>query len=129
MPMKLIVRTLVSALALWLTSLVLNGVQAPSAQSDTQFVLYLLGAGLVFGVVTAIIRPIIVILSIPFYILTLGLWALVVNAVILLLSSWISEQFGWGLSVDGFWWAVAGGLVIAIIIMVVDAFLPKELRR
>ena len=100
MPMKLIVRTLVSALALWLTSLVLDGVQAPSAQSDTQFVLYLLGAGLVFAVVTAIIRPIIVILSIPFYILTLGLWALVVNAVILLLSSWISEQFGWGLSVD-----------------------------
>lgn len=127
--MKLIVRTLVSALALWLTSLLLTGIDAPSAQSDTQFVLYLIGAGAIFALVTAIIRPIIVVLSIPFYILTLGLWALVVNALILLLSSWIANQFGWGLTVDGFWWAVAGGVVIAIITMIIDAFLPKGLRR
>lgn len=127
--MKLIVRTLVSALALWLTSLLLDGVHAPPAQSDSQFVLYLLGAGLIFTLVTSIIRPIVVILSIPFYIVTLGLWALVVNAIILLMSSWLAGQFGWGLTVDGFWWAVAGGLVIAIIAMIADAVLPRELRR
>lgn len=127
--MKFIVRTLVSALALWLTSLLLPGIEAPAAQSDTQFALYLLGIGAIFTLVSMIIRPIIVVLSIPFYILTLGLWALVVNALILLLSSWIADQFGWGMTVDGFWWAVAGGLVIAIIIMIIDAFLPKSLRR
>ncbi|AZN30225.1 phage holin family protein [Flaviflexus salsibiostraticola] len=127
--MKFIVRTLVSALALWLTSLLLPGIEAPAAQSDTQFALYLLGIGAIFTLVSMIIRPIIVVLSIPFYILTLGLWALVVNALILLLSSWIADQFGWGMTVDGFWWAVAGGLVVAIIIMIIDAFLPKSLRR
>lgn len=127
--MKFIVRTLVSALALWLTSLLLPGIEAPAAQSDTQFALYLLGIGAIFTLVSMIIRPILVVLSIPFYILTLGLWALVINALILLLSSWIADQFGWGMTVDGFWWAVAGGLVVAIIIMIIDAFLPKSLRR
>ncbi|WP_182353084.1 phage holin family protein [Flaviflexus huanghaiensis] len=127
--MKFIVRTLVAALALWLTSLLLPGIEAPQAQSDTQFVLYLIGIGAIFTLVSLIIRPIIVVLSIPLYILTLGLWALVVNAIILLFSSWIANQFGWGMMVDGFWWAVAGGFVIAVIIMIIDAILPESLRR
>ena len=127
--MKFIVRTLVSALALWLTSLLLTGVEAPTAQTDREFVLYLLGAGAIYALVTAIIRPILVVLSIPFYILTLGLWSVVVNAAILLLSSWLANQFGWGLTIADRWSAVLGGLVMAIIIMIVDGFLPKDLRR
>ncbi|AZQ77470.1 phage holin family protein [Flaviflexus ciconiae] len=128
-PMKFIVRTLVTALALWLTSLLLDGITAPAAQSDGQLALYFIGAGAIFVAVTAIIRPVLIVLSIPFYILTLGLWHLVINAGILLLSSWLARQFGWGLTVDSFWWAVGGGLVIAIILIVIDMFLPKEYRK
>lgn len=127
--MKFIVRTIITALALWLTSLMLPGITAPQAQSDGQLALYFLGAGAIFVAISAIIRPILVVLSIPLYILTLGLWALVVNALILMLSSWLANQFGWGLTVDGFWWALVGGLVIAIILMIIDWFLPKEFRK
>ncbi|MEZ7898635.1 MAG: phage holin family protein [Flaviflexus sp.] len=127
--MKFIVRTVITALALWLTSLMLPGITAPEAQSDGQLALYLLGAGAIFVAISAIIRPVVVVLSIPLYILTLGLWVLIVNALMLMLSSWLANQFGWGLTVDSFAWAIAGGFVIAVILMVVDWFLPREFRK
>ena len=70
----------------------------------------LLLVGVVFGVVNAIVRPVVTILSIPFIILTLGLLIFVINALMLLLTSWLSGQLGLGFHVDGFWTAVLGGI-------------------
>ena len=126
---KFLIRSVVAAAALWVAAYFLDGITTPDAQSDQQFVLYLLGAGAIFTLVTMIIRPVVVVLSIPLYILTLGLFAIVVNALMLLLSSWIANQFGWGLHVESFWWAVAGGLIISVFMMIVDALLPRNLRR
>lgn len=126
---KFLIRSAIAGLALWLCSVLLSGIHAPVAQSEWQFIGYLFGAGVIFTLVTMLVRPVVVLFSIPLYILTLGLFSLVVNALMLMLSSWLADQVGWGLHVDGFWWAVLGGLLISIVFMVVDLLLPKELRR
>ena len=127
--MKFLVRSVVAAIALWLCSVLLPGISAPPAQDNTQLALYLLATGAIFTLVATIIRPILVVLSLPFYIITLGLFSLVINAVVLLLSSAIANHFGWGLSVDNFFWVILGGLLIAIVVMILDIFLPSKYRR
>ena len=71
-------------------------------------------------------KPILQILSIPFIIITLGLFLLVINACMLLLTSWLAEQFDIGFHVDGFWTAVGGAIVITIVTWVVDGFLQPD---
>ena len=70
--------------------------------------------GVIFGVVNAIVRPIVTLLSIPFIILTLGLLLFVINALMLLLTSWLSGQLGLHFHVDGFWTAVLGSIIISV---------------
>lgn len=122
--MRFIVRLLINALALWLTTLILNPhVQVSSwdaaADSGTDwswplFWTYLLLA-LIFGVVNGIIGTAIKIVAFPLYILTLGLISLIVNGLLFLLVAWISTLIGFGLSVEDFWWGVLGALVLGII--------------
>lgn len=112
--MAFILRVIVNAVALWLTTLIVAGVTVtPYAPGDTLAVVltYLLVA-LVFGVVNSIVGNLIRIVAFPFYVLTLGLLALVVNALLLLLAAWITSLLGFGLAVDGFWWGVLGALVL-----------------
>lgn len=127
--MTFIVRIIASALAIWLCTLILPGINAAESTSTSQAVLYFLVLGAIFTLVTMIIRPIIVVLSIPLYILTLGLFSIIVNAIVLLISNWIGTELGWGLAVDGFGWAILGGIVIAIALMIIDLFLPRSVRR
>ena len=75
---------------------------------------------LIFGVISSFVKPILQILSIPFIIVTLGLFLLVINAGMLLLTGWLSEQFGLEFHVDGFWTAVGGAIVITIVTWMVD---------
>ncbi|TXN29253.1 phage holin family protein [Lacisediminihabitans profunda] len=114
---RLIVRLLINAVALWLTTLIVPGVKVvPFAPADTlAWVLTYLLVAIIFGVVNGVIGNFIRIVAFPIYILTLGLIALVVNSLLLLLVSWISSLIGFGLHVDGFWWGVLGALVLALI--------------
>jgi putative membrane protein len=114
---RLIVRLLINAVALWLTTLIVSGVQVvPFEPRDTlAWVLTYLLVALIFGIVNGVIGNFIRIVAFPLYILTLGLIALVVNSLLLLLVSWISSLIGFGLQVDGFWWGVVGALVLALI--------------
>ena len=73
-------------------------------------------------------KPILQILSIPFIIVTLGLFLLVINAGMLLLTGWLAEQFDLGFHVDGFWTAVGGAIVITIVTWMVDGFLAARPR-
>lgn len=127
--MKFVVRIVVSALALWVTTLLLPGISAPASADTGQTVLSFLGLGAIFTLVTMLIRPVLVVLSLPLYVLTLGLFSVIVNALVLLLSAWLGAKAGWGLDVANFGWAILGGIVIALALMVVDWFLPKNVRR
>jgi len=115
--MRFLVRLLINAVALWLTTLIVTGVHVvPFGQKDTLAVVltYLLLA-VIFGVVNGIIGNLIRIVAFPLYVLTLGLIALIVNGLLLLLVAWISSLIGFGLVVDGFWWGVLGALVLGLI--------------
>lgn len=110
-------RLVINAFALWLTTLVVAGVNVvafPPASTLETLLTYLLVA-LIFGVVNGVIGNLIRIVAFPVYILTLGLIALVVNGLLLLLVDWISSLLGFGLVVDGFWWGVLGALVLGLL--------------
>ncbi len=125
--MKLLVRALVNALGLWLCIQIVSGISV-TGSSDHVWLYYIL-AGVILALVNMLVRPIVMILSIPFYILTLGLFFVVVNAAMLGLASWITSIFAVGFHVNGFWAALLGGIVIGIVNVIVDLFLPVKYRR
>lgn len=113
--MSYLIRLVISALSLWLTTLIISGVEL-TADSAWKKVLTLLVVAVIFGIVNAILRPIIKTIGCAAYALTLGLIAIVVNALLLLLTSWIAGQLDVPFHVDNFWpSAVLGALVIGII--------------
>ncbi|MFF5495840.1 phage holin family protein [Streptomyces aquilus] len=79
---------------------------------------------LIFGVVNFLVKPIVKLLSLPLLILTLGLFTLVVNALMLLLTSWLADKLDLSFHVDGFWTAVLGGLIISIVSWALNVVLP-----
>ena len=99
----LVIRWLVSATALYLTSLIVRGI-------EIQGVFPLLFAAVTIGVLNAVVRPVILLLTLPFNILTLGLFTLVVNAGML----WMAAQVVKGFEVHGFWSALGGWLLMSI---------------
>lgn len=114
--MRFIVKTIVVALALWLTTFIVAGVSVVPYE-DTQLatiLTYLLVAA-TFGVVNAIVGGFIRVVAFPIYVITLGLISFIVNGLLLLLVDWISGLIGFGLEVDGFWWGVLGALVLGLI--------------
>ncbi len=121
--MGLLVRFLVSAVALWLATLVVDGVDV-NASTTTDQVLTILAVAAVFGVVNMFVKPIVMLLSLPLYIITLGLFTFVVNALMLLLTSWIAGKLGVPFEVDGFWDAVLGALVISVVSWLLNVLLP-----
>ncbi len=127
---RFLIRLVINAVALWLTTLLVAGVKVIPYQSTTVAVVltYLLVA-LLFGVVNGVIGNFIRIVAFPLYILTLGLIALIVNGLLLLLVSWISGFLGFGLAVAGFWWGVLGALVLALLSWLIGILLRPLVGR
>lgn len=129
---RFLVRVLINAIALWLTTLIIGAFSANSGVTITayapggtlEFILTLLLVALIFGLVNGIIGNFIRIVAFPLYVLTLGLLALVVNSLLLLLVSWISDQIGFGLHVESFLW----GVLAAVILGVLSAILSVVFR-
>jgi putative membrane protein len=115
--MNLLVRLVVTALAIWLAALIVPGVELVDAEPAEQVVGLLLIAA-VFTVVNAVLKPILKVLTFPLLILTLGLFALVVNALLLWLTGWVSRELDLGLVVEGFWAALLGAVVVSIVTVV-----------
>ena len=123
--MRFIVRILAGAVALAVAAWLIDGISVgPGTNSER--LLTLLGVAVIFGLVNAIIRPIVRLISIPLFILTLGLFTFVVNALMLLLTAWIGDQFDLSFEVDGFWSALLGALVISIVTFVLNVLLPDK---
>ena len=121
--MKLVLWLVVNAAALGVAVWLFDGITL-TADTTGGRIGTLLVVGAIFGVITAVVRPIVSLLSLPLIILTLGLMLLVINALMLLLTSKVADTFGLGFHVDGFWTAVFGAIVISISSMVVEALLP-----
>lgn len=84
----------------------------------------LLLVALVFGVVNFLVKPLVKLLTLPLFVLTLGLFTLVVNALMLMLTSWLAERMDLGFHVEGFWTAVLGGLIISVVSWALNVVLP-----
>lgn len=128
--MRFLLKLIVNAVALWLTTLVVSGVSVVPFMQGTwpTLITYLLVA-LIFGIVNGIVGTAIRVVAFPLYILTLGLIALLVNGLLLLVVSWISDLMGFGLHVDGFWTGVLGAIVLAIISWLLGLIFRPARRR
>ncbi len=121
---KFFIRWFINAVALYAAIALLanNGVTPQSANW-----LSFIWLALIFGFVNALIKPIVNLLALPFHILTLGLFTLVVNAAMFALSGWIGTNFGVGFTVDGFWPALLGGLIVSLVSMFLGLVFKDEL--
>ncbi len=89
----------------------------------------ILWIALIFGLLNALVRPLLKFLTCPLIILTLGLFTIVVNTLMLMLTSSVGQSFGLAFMVDGFWSALLGSLVISLVSVVLSIFVRDELRR
>ena len=121
---RFILRWAINAIALYLAVLILPGIDL---RSNLVSILWL---ALIFGLVNALFRPLIQLLTCPLIILTLGLFTLVINTFLFWLTSVIGQSFGFGLMInDPVWWnAFLGGLVVSIVSVVMTLILKDELR-
>jgi putative membrane protein len=120
---RFFVRLLITAAALWVATRLVSGLTATGGWTT------LLAVALVFGVLNAIVRPVLTFLSFPFLIMTLGLFTFVLNAVMLLLTSALSGRLGLGFHVAGFWAAFWGAIVVSIVSMLLSVFVPDERQK
>jgi len=122
--MRFILRLLINAAALWVAKRLVSGITATSKPVT------FLAVALVFGLLNALVRPLLALLTCPLMILTLGLFTFVINALILWLTSAAAAKFGLGFHVDGFWAAFWGALVVSIVSVLLSVFVsePETLR-
>lgn len=115
---SLLLHWLLNAAALWAAAWLLPGLDFRGT------VVQLLLVAAVFGIVNSLVRPILTVLTCPLIVVTLGLFTLVINALMLMLTGALSEQWGLGFTVSGFWAAFWGGLVVGLVSVVLSLLLP-----
>jgi putative membrane protein len=120
-----VVRIGVIAVALWVATVLVPGIEL-EAGSTVSRIGTLLAVALVFGVVNAVIKPIVQVLGCAFYILTLGLIAFVVNALLFLLVGRIAGALGLPFTVDGFWPAFWGAIVVGLVSLLLQWLVPDR---
>lgn len=125
--MGIAIRIVATAIALWISTLLLSGITLDTP-STLKKVGTLIAVAIIFGVVNAVIRPIIKTVGCAFYVLTLGLVALVVNGLLFLLTSWIASVLHLPFHVSGFWTAILGALIVGVISWIINAVVPDKLK-
>ena len=118
--MRFVIWLLTTAAGVAVAAWLLDGISFDGTDWQDK-VLPLLGVSLILGLVTTFVAPVVKLLSLPFIILTLGLLLLVINALMLMLTAWLADAFDLGFTVDGFWAALLGSVVITIATWVIDA--------
>ena len=129
--MHFLLRLAVSAAALAVATAVLPGIQLTTG-STTSKLLTLIAVALIFGVINAVLKPIIKTIGCLFYILTLGLVALVVNGLLLWLTSWIAGKLSLPFHITGFVPAFLGALIISVVTWLLSVLIPdgkKDVAR
>ncbi len=118
--MRFIIRLLVNAVALWCAARFIDGISYSGSWQG------LVALSLVFGVVNAFIRPVLSFFSFPLQLLTLGLFTLVLNALMLMLTAWLAARFDIAFTVTGFLAALLGAIVVSIVSMVLGGLLSDD---
>ena len=117
-----VLRLLASAVAIWVAAGLVPGVEIEGAEFTDQALIALF-VGLIFGLINAFIRPIVTMLTFPLFVLTLGLFTFVVNALLFWFTAWLAGQLDIGFSVEGFAAAFFGALVVSIVSWVLSVAL------
>lgn len=120
----LLLRLVINAIALYVATLA--GIPGLRFDGDWKT---LLVVALIFGLVNALVRPLLTVLTCPLMVLTLGLFTFVINALMLALTGWIAQQMNLGFTVDGFWAALVGSIVISIVSFVLTLFVRDGLNE
>ena len=110
---KLFIRLVINAFALWLAALIVDGITLSGNAIEVLIV------AIIFGLINALIKPFIKLISAPLIVLTLGLFTLLINAFLLLLTSWLTSA----LDVDGLWAAILGAIIISLVSWALSLFL------
>ena len=120
--MRLVLRIVINAVALWITAQLLPGIELGGS------VVGLLVVAVVFGLVNAFIKPIVKLLSLPLTVMTLGLFTLIINAAMLLLTSWLAGGYMnvTGSLLEKLVTAVMGAVIISIVSIVLNSLLPDK---
>jgi putative membrane protein len=120
---NLLMRLLVSAAALGVATWLISGIRLAEDTTSAKIVT-LLGVAVVFGLVNMIVKPVVTLIGLPFFILTLGLLYLVVNGLLFWLSGWIAEELGLAFEVEGFWSGFFGAIVVAVVTWLLNLIIP-----
>jgi putative membrane protein len=115
-----IIRLVINALALGVAAVIVPDIRFAGAESA--LIINLLIVALIFGLANAVIKPLLMLVTCPFYILTLGLFTFVVNALMLMLTSWLT---GPRFVVEGFWPALFGAIIISVVSTVLSMVLKE----
>jgi putative membrane protein len=124
--MWIVWRLLINAAALWAATRLVPGI---SYQGDWRL---LFVVALVFGVLNVAVKPVLILLTLPLFVVTLGLFTFVLNALMLWLTSEVSDALGLGFQVSGFWAAFFGALVVTVVSFMLSLFVASsrhEVRR
>jgi putative membrane protein len=122
-----LIKVAVNAVAIWVATLVVNGIDVGGGPDEGvgSTILTFIVIGAIFGLVNAVLKPIVKLLTLPLYILTLGLFTFVVNALMLQVTSWIAEATPLTFHIDAFFWtAILGAVVVTLVSMVLHLLLP-----
>jgi putative membrane protein len=121
--MGILIRLVITAVSLWIATLVIDGIEL-NADSAANKAGTLLAVAVIFGLVNAVLRPIIKTIGCGLYVLTLGLVAVLVNGLLLLLTSWIADKLDLAFHVDGVLPAVLGALLVGIVSWLLNMLVP-----
>ena len=125
-----VIRAALTGFALWVVTKVVHGLYFVGGDTRLQRIGIIFAVAVVFGLVNAFIKPVVQILSIPLYILTLGLIHIVINALMLWITAWITEHTThWGLAIDHFWWTAIWAAVVLSIVSWVLSLVVRDVRR
>jgi putative membrane protein len=123
--MNFVVKTIANAgalaVAVWLLDKITLTGDSTGKKAGT-----LILVALIFGLVNFLVKPVVKVLTFPLFILTLGLITLIVNALMLMLTSWLADKLDLSFHVEGFWTAVLGGLIISIVSWALNVVLPDK---
>ncbi|MFE3446531.1 phage holin family protein [Nocardia sp. NPDC059180] len=126
--MQLVLRLIINAFAIWLAATWIDKIDiiSPEDQGNGAKIVTLLAVAAVFTAINALVKPIVQLLSLPLVIVTLGLFLLVVNALMLWLTAWITEFTEYGLRIDGFWAAFWGALIVTVVNWLLGVLVPDR---
>lgn len=131
--MRFLTWLLTTAIAVATAAWLIDGIRFSGPDSGSaeiqEKLLPLILVSLLLGVISSFVKPVLTILSIPFIIVTLGLFLLVINAAMLMLTGWLADQLDIGFEVTGFWPAVGGAIVITLVTWIVDGIIGTDEKK